>query len=187
MFFICNFYSIMVPWMHDLHPILRHAIFLFYLEFWFFPDKKCTFLVCPLVQICTFGAFLGINSANISIFHFLKWHLIVQYLQFLASIIQTKFTQNTLNSAYNDNKPNPWVSVCWHSSRCAWNTHIITHADLFTQWGRKRDVELFTQWGRKRVGRVGDGVSCSSHQPNWLQLSSETKLTSITVCQHSLS
>ena len=76
----------------------------------------------------------------------------------------------------------PGVSVCQHCSRWAWNTHIITHAELFTQRGRKRDVELFTQWGRKRVGRVGGGVSCSScssHQPNWLQLSSKMKLTSI--------
>ena len=54
-----------------------------------------------------FWGISGINSANISIFHFLKWHLIVQYLQFLASVIRTKFTQNTLNSAYNENKPNP--------------------------------------------------------------------------------
>ena len=40
-------------------------------------------------------------------------------------------------------------------------------------------------------GWVGWGVVCpphwSSHQPSWLQFSSEMKLTSITVCQHSLS
>ena len=41
---------------------------------------------------------------------------------------------------------------------------------------------------RGGVGR-GWGSSSSSltHQPNFLQFSSETKLTSITVCQHSLS
>ena len=37
-------------------------------------------------------------------------------------------------------------------------------------------------------GGVGcPALHCSSHQPSWLQLSSETKLTSVAVCQHSLS
>ena len=147
----------------------------------------------------------------------LWWQAFVAYRSAFSGL-----RENVLPLILFETSQPPGVSVCWHCSRWAWNTHIITHAELFTQWGRKRDVELFTQWGRKRVGvgypaphclralftwwgRKGDvelftqwgkrrvgrvlgGVSsCSSHQANWLQLSSKTKLTSITVCQHSLS
>ena len=75
--------------------------------------------------------------------------------QILSAIIHLQYLHSYYKRCNQNNfamktSQTPGVSVCWHIKRQAWNTHIITHA------------ELFTQWGRKRVGRVGGGVSCSS-------------------------
>ena len=71
----------------------------------------------------------------------------------------------------------PRVSVCQHCS-------IMF---LFMMWTSLSHLTRNSWW--PRVGGVGVGCPpphCSSHQPSWLQLSSETKLTSIAVCQHCL-